>query len=207
LDSTEVHDTALAVEIVDDAGATTGVSFYVMHPVLSMESRVHNVVGLPGTYDTEQGRKELRVSIPCAREYMLDVLDGRFDAEEPSRTVLKLNERIFRFCMRDHHARELYRGSRVDRAAAIVDDARLPAAFREKRLPQMREQLSSPHVACTQVPAHLPQIRRALPRIWSGGRDLNPRRPPWQLRGSCAVRAFRAPLLGPKVEALTGSSG
>jgi hypothetical protein len=143
LDGAEVHDTALAVEIIDDAGTPTGICFFVMHPVLSMESRVHNVVGLPGAYDTDQGRKQLRVSILCAREYMLDVLDGRIDAEEPSRTVLKLNERIFRFCMHDHHAKELYRGSRVDPAAAIVDDARLPAAFRERRLPQMREQLSS----------------------------------------------------------------
>lgn len=143
LDGTEVHDTALAVEIVDDAGAATGVSFYVMHPVLSMESRVHNVVGLPGTYDTEQGRKQLRVSILCAREYMLDVLDGRIDAEDPTRTVLKLNERIFRFCMRDHHAKELYGEKGVDPAHAIVDDARLATAFCEKRLPQMREQLAT----------------------------------------------------------------
>jgi hypothetical protein len=143
LDGVEVHDTALAVEIIDDTGSPTGVRFYVMHPVLSMESRVHNVVGLPGAYDTEQGRKQLRVSILCAREYMLDVLDGRIDAEEPPRTVLKLNERIFRFCMRDHHAKELYRAKGVDAAEAIVDDARLPAAFREKRLPQIMQQLSA----------------------------------------------------------------
>jgi hypothetical protein len=143
LDGAEVHDSALAVEILDDAGASTGVRFYVMHPVLSMESRVHNVVGLPGYYDTEQGRKQLRASILCAREYMVDVLDGRIDADDPARTVLKLNERIFRFCVRDHHAKELYRGKGVDPAEAVVDDARLPAAFREKRLPQMHEHLAT----------------------------------------------------------------
>jgi hypothetical protein len=85
LDGAEVHDTALAVEIVDDAGTSTGVRFHVMHPVLSMESRVHNVVGLPGSYDTEQGRKQLWVSILCARECMLDVLDERIDTDDPSR--------------------------------------------------------------------------------------------------------------------------
>lgn len=143
LDASEVHDTALAVEIIDDAGASTGVRFYVMHPVLSMESRVHNVVGLPGAYDTEQGRKQLRVSIPCAREYMLDVLAGRVEDDDPPRTVLKLNERVFRFCTRDRHAKELYRATGVDPAAAIVDDARLAPAFRERRLPQMREQLAA----------------------------------------------------------------
>jgi hypothetical protein len=143
LDAAEVHDTAVPVELPDEAGAATGLRFYVMHPVLCMESRVHNVVGLPRSYDTDQGRKQLRVSILFAREFLLGVLDGRIDAEDPARTVLKLNERIFRFCTRDHHAKELYRGKGVDPGEAIVDDARLPAAFREKRLPQMREQLAA----------------------------------------------------------------
>jgi hypothetical protein len=143
LDASEVHDTAVPVELPDNARASAAVRFYVMHPVLCMESRVHNVIGLPGSYDTKQGRKQLRVSILFAREFLLDVLDGRIDAEDPARTVLSLNERIFRFCLRDHHAKDLYRGSRVDPAAAILEDQRLPAAFREKRLPQIRDQLSS----------------------------------------------------------------
>jgi hypothetical protein len=41
--------------------------------------------------------------------------------------------------MRDHHAKELYRGGGIDPAAAILDDVRLAPAFRERRLPQMRE--------------------------------------------------------------------
>jgi hypothetical protein len=143
LDSAEVHDTAVPIELPDDAGASADVRFYVMHPVLCMESRVHNVVGLPGAYDTEQGRKQLRVSILFARAFLLDVLDGRIDAEDPARTVLKLNERIFRFAMRDQHAKEVYRTKGVDPADAIFDDARLPAAFRDRRLPQMREQLAA----------------------------------------------------------------
>jgi hypothetical protein len=142
LDGTEVHATALPVEILDSAGAPTGISFYVMHPVLCMESRVHNVVGLPADYDTERGRRQLRASILCARQYMLDLLGGRIDVEDPVRAVLKLNERIFRFATRDHHAKELYQRKGVDPADAIIDDARLPAAFREKRLPQMREHLA-----------------------------------------------------------------
>jgi hypothetical protein len=143
LDGAEVHATALPVEILDDAGTSTGGRFYVMHPVLCMESRVHNVVGLPGNYDTEQGRKQLGASILCAREYMRDLLDGRVDVEDAARTVLKLNERIFRFCMHDRHAKELYRGRGIDPAAAMIDDARLPAVFRETRLPQMREHLAA----------------------------------------------------------------
>jgi hypothetical protein len=53
LDGEEVHATALPVEILDDSGVATGTTFYVMHPVLSMESRVHNVIGLAASYDTE----------------------------------------------------------------------------------------------------------------------------------------------------------
>jgi hypothetical protein len=139
LDAAEVHATALPAEILDDAGVSTGVSFYVMHPVLCMESRVHNVAGLPAYYDTEQGRKQLRASILFAR----DVLEGRIEAEDAVRTVMKLNERIFRFCTRARHAKDLYRASGVDPVLAIVDDERLPAAFREKRLPQMRALLAA----------------------------------------------------------------
>jgi hypothetical protein len=143
LKSSEVGETALSVEILDDAGAPTGVSFYVMHPVLCMESRVHNVVGLPAEYDTEHGRKQLRASILVAREFVRDLLDERVDAEDPVRATMRLNERVFRFCTRDRHAKELFRSSGVDPAMAILDDPRLPPAFRETRLPQMREQLAA----------------------------------------------------------------
>jgi hypothetical protein len=121
----------------------SGVSFYVMHPVLCMESRVHNVVGLPDAYDNEHGRRQLRASILIAREFVRDLLDERIDAEDAVRATIKLNERIFRFCTRDRHAKELFRSSGVDPAVAIHDDPRLPAAFRERRLPQMREQLAA----------------------------------------------------------------
>jgi hypothetical protein len=143
LERDEVHATAVPVDVLNDAGATTGVRFYVIHPVLSMESRVHNVVGLASSYNTEQGRKQLRASILCAREFLLDVLDGRMDADDPVRAVVKLNERVFRFATRDRDAKELYRAHGVDSADAIVVDDRLPIAFLSKRLTQMRIELGS----------------------------------------------------------------
>jgi len=143
LAAAEVHATALPVEILDDAGASSGVRFYVMHPLLSMESRVHNVVGLPGHYDTDQGRKQLRASIFFAREFLRDVLDERMEAEDPVRAVMKLDERIFRFATRDRHARELYRTRHVDPADALLDDERMPELFRTRRLPQMRDLLAA----------------------------------------------------------------
>ena len=144
LSASEVRDTAIAVDILDDAGKSTGVRFHVMHPVLSMESRVHNVAGLADAYDTERGRTQLRASIICAHEFMRDVLDGGFELDNPQRTVLKLNERVFRFCMHHRHAQELRRRHPdIDPARGILDDRRLPKAFHEKRLAQMRELLAT----------------------------------------------------------------
>jgi hypothetical protein len=72
------------------------------------------------------------------------VLDGGFEFDDPQRTILKLNERVFRFCMHDRDARELHRRHpEIDPARGILDDRRLPKAFREKRLVQMRDQLAT----------------------------------------------------------------
>ena len=87
LDAAQVRDTAIPIEFEDERGHASGCRFYVLHPVLSMESRVHNVVGLAGAYDNEAGLRQLRASIVCAHEFGRDVLDGRFEAEDAERTV------------------------------------------------------------------------------------------------------------------------
>ena len=163
LSAKEVRETALRVEVLDDNGAPTGASFRAMHPVLSMESRVHNVVGLSQAYDTDQGRKQLRASIVCAHEFMRDVLDGRFEVEDPVRAVLKLNERVFRFCMHDRHAKELLRTTGIDPARALIDDVRLPSVFRERRLSQMREQLGARQGLAPSAPPHAHPSPEAAP--------------------------------------------
>jgi hypothetical protein len=99
-------------------------------------------MGLPDHYDTQQGRKQLRASIVCAHEFMCDILDGRFDVGDPERTVRKLNERIFRFCTRDHDAKQLYQTTGIDPARAIVDHPQLDPSFRERRMPQMQDELA-----------------------------------------------------------------
>jgi hypothetical protein len=50
LAASEVRDTAIAVDILDDAGKTTGVRFHVMHPVLSMESGILDDRRLPKAF-------------------------------------------------------------------------------------------------------------------------------------------------------------
>ncbi len=64
-----------------------------MHPVLCMESRAHNVAGLPGSYDTEQGREAAPVSILFAHEFLpWTSSKAGSTPRDPARTVLKLNE-------------------------------------------------------------------------------------------------------------------
>jgi hypothetical protein len=56
---------------------------------------------------------------------------------------LRLNERIFRKCVRDVHFRQLFADRGIDPFDAVLaDDDRLPPAFRERRYSQMREQVS-----------------------------------------------------------------
>ena len=134
----EVHRTAVPVRILDDRGRPTSVTFRVMQPVLVMESRVHNTMGLPG-YGSAHSLRQLRVSVTCAREY----LRGLLDAGEV-RAVLKLSERIFTFCLRDRHGREVDAKHGVDPFDAVVaDDDRLPPRFRETRYPQMQRDLAA----------------------------------------------------------------
>ncbi len=143
VDGSRVQKTAVAADLLDDQGASTGSRFYVMHPVLVLESRVHNVAGLPDQYNNPKGLKQLRLSIVCAQEFMRDVLDRMIPSENPVRAVLKLNERVARFCTEDRHAKDVYARHGLDPAAALLVDDRLPSPFLSKRLPQLQAQLAA----------------------------------------------------------------
>jgi hypothetical protein len=146
LNAADVHETALSVELDEEEGEEEegggAARFFVMHPVLSMESRFHNVAGLAARYDNDHGRKQLRASIHSVREFLRDVLEGKMGAQHPVREVLKMNERIFRFCQRDLHAKQLYRTHGIDPAGAMLEHLSLPELFRTRRLPQMRADLA-----------------------------------------------------------------
>jgi len=56
--------------------------------------------------------------------------------------VLRINERIFRKCVRDVHFRAAELGLGIDPFEAVLaDHAALPVQFRERRYPQMRQRL------------------------------------------------------------------
>jgi hypothetical protein len=138
LTAREVYRTAVPVRVLDDRGRSTNVTFRVMQPVLVMESRVHNTMALPG-YRSTHSLQQLRVSVACARQYLLGLLDAG-----EVRAVLKLNERIFTFCLRDRDGRDVDAKHGVDPFEAVVaDDDRLPARFRETRYPQMQREVAA----------------------------------------------------------------
>lgn len=140
MQAAEVVAGALGVRVPGASGAQCRV----MNPVHCLESRVHNVVGLPQQYHTEQGLKQLRAAVSCAREFLRDVLDTPPAPDlDPVRDVLDLNERIFQFCTRDLHGKRVYAQTGVDPFGVVLADPRLGALFMTRRYPQMRSLLES----------------------------------------------------------------
>lgn len=141
LDGRDVRDTAVEVEVEVGAGAPQA-TLWVMHPERVMESRIANlqILGI----DDAHAMAQLRTSIAISREWSRFLLaDDSIPERDRVRGVLRLNERIFRKCVRDLHFRQLFADRGIDPFDAVLaDDDRLPSAFRERRYPQMREQLS-----------------------------------------------------------------
>jgi hypothetical protein len=139
LDRRDVRDTAVDVEI---GTGTLSSSLWVMHPERVMESRIANVQILG--IDDAHALAQLRTSIVIAREWSRFLLaDGSIVKRDRVRGVLRLNERIFGKCVRDLHFRQLFADRGIDPFDAVLeDDDRLPSAFRQRRYPQMCEQLS-----------------------------------------------------------------
>lgn len=102
----------------------------VMNPVHSMESRISNVLRL-ASYRNDKGRHQARVSIPCAQEFLRELVDaGRYDQ------VLDFNERIFELARRNAKgcAKEGFRPFDT-----ILVDERLPEKFRAENYPRMKQ--------------------------------------------------------------------
>lgn len=138
LDGRDVRDTAVRLSVANPSGPDLPV--WVMHPERCMESRVYNVVGL-----RQAGRigiDQLRRSVICAKEFSRFLLDDKGVPEgERIRAVLRLNERIYRKCLKDRVFRQVVFDHDVDPFDAVVTDVRLPERFHRMRYPQMVEQL------------------------------------------------------------------
>ena len=119
------------------------VYFWVMNPVHCMQSRVHNVIGL-----YQRGRhslRQLRVSIPCTREFLRSLLDSEeVGIAQRRRCVMAWNQRIYRFARSDRDAQALYRELGIDPFAAVLaDDDRLSERFRRDGYPRWKADLET----------------------------------------------------------------
>jgi hypothetical protein len=137
-------DEVRALSIVVQVATAAPLLSRVMHPVHVLESRVWNVSELPD-YRNDKGLKQLRASVVCAREFGRDLLDaGRL------RDVLRLNERIFSFALRDPGL-DVWVRDGVSVADAMVRDPRLPEAFARVRWPQMQNELEARRGAAAEL--------------------------------------------------------
>lgn len=137
LDAADVLRTSLPVEVLGDTGQPTGARFRVMHPERCLESRVHNVIGLPG-YNTLTALAQARAAVVCTREFLRDLL-----AAGHVRPTLDLAERIF-YLAHDHpRGRAIYERNAIDPFSAVFPDPRLPPEFNDLRYPQMVARLEA----------------------------------------------------------------
>jgi hypothetical protein len=141
----DVQKTSVRIEYETTQGVH--VRFRVMHPVVMMESRVHNVVEL-AKYRTGHGLSQARASVLCAREYLREML-GQDDPGNRAR-VRRWDERIFRFRTKTQAGKRIALDYGIDVFDAVVVDPRMGDKFLTVRHPQMA--------------AHVESIR-AIPRL------------------------------------------
>lgn len=135
----DVRETAVQLLIPAAGGEGREVGVWVMHPERCMESRIYNAHVLAKT--DALALRQLNASILCAREWSRYLLDDD-PSPERVRTVLKLNERVFRKCLRDMHFRATVTGLEIDPFRAVLTDhIALPDRFKSTRYPQMLRQL------------------------------------------------------------------
>ena len=130
-----------AVRVRYQPSRSRAVHFWVMNPVHCMQSRVKNVVGLGQR--SRHGLRQLRVSIPCAREFLRSLLDTKeVDLALRRRRVMSWNQRIYRFARSDDDSQVLYRELGIDPFdAVLVDDERLSDRFRRDGYPRWKGDL------------------------------------------------------------------
>jgi hypothetical protein len=166
LDGRDVRASAVRLSVSNPSGPDLPV--WVMHPERCMESRVYKVVDL-----RQAGRiamAQLRRSVVCAKEFSRFLLNDEGIAEaERVRAVLRLNERIYRKCLKDRAFRQVVFDHDVDPFDAVLVDDRLPERFREKRYPQMVEQIADRRrrTRAQRERAKVRKVRNRPPKTWS----------------------------------------
>jgi hypothetical protein len=138
LTARDVVDTAQHVLLADEHGDVPAV---IIHPERLMESRIHNIVGLGQR--SAHALRQARAAIACAGAFSALILESReMEESKRVRAVLRLNERIYRFCRRPI-GRAFVRTTGMDPFDAVLfEHHMLPAKFRTVRYPQMQTSLA-----------------------------------------------------------------
>jgi hypothetical protein len=130
-----------AVRVRYQPPGTAAVHFWVMNPPHCMQSRVHNVIGL--RQRSRHSLRQLRVSIPCTREFLRTLFDqADVDLKQRRRQVMAWNQRIYRFARSDNDARAVFRELGIDPFNAVLLDERLSERFQQQGYPRWKQDLA-----------------------------------------------------------------
>lgn len=134
LDGKEALDAGIVVEIPE-----LNTTVKVLHPVHCMLSRVHNVVGLPGQYDTSHGIKQLCASLICCQEGI------KTEAKSDPKAARRWIKAVFQFSLKNSRAKRIYKTHGIDPFDGVPDHGLedLPSQFHETGYPAMRRQLAA----------------------------------------------------------------
>lgn len=136
LDEQHVVTTSVPVTVLAAEGPLT---FSVLHPVLTLRSRVYNVAYLP-RYDSAHALNQLRAAILCARAYVREAIE-----DGDLRRALRANEHLYKTARYKGGAR-VYRSHHIDPFDAVLADPRLPDKFLAERYPRMRADVQRAYV-------------------------------------------------------------
>jgi hypothetical protein len=131
LDTKRVQTTAVEVQLLDALGKPLGVELRIMHPVLCLESRVHNTYAFP-EYQTNVALLQLQAAIGCARGYVRERCD-----QNEIRQAHKAVGTIVDLALSDA-GRGVLANHGLDPLDAIPEDERLGEALYRERLPRVR---------------------------------------------------------------------
>jgi len=129
VDAHDTHDSSIGATILDERGDPIS-TFRVMHPILCLKSRAHNVAFLPG-YQGAHALNQLRAAILCAKEFSREMLES-----DPFAT-LKFNEQVFDIAQYGAGVVVHVRHG-IDVFDAVVMDEGMPEKFYSERLPRVR---------------------------------------------------------------------
>lgn len=131
LEEQRVRETAIPVETRDASGDPSGIELKILHPVLCLESRVHNVHSLEG-YQTPRALKQLTAAVGCARAYIVACCE-RGDTRAAHDAIRVVGELA---C--SDAGRAVFAVHNIDVLEAIPNDTRLGDAFFSHNLPTIR---------------------------------------------------------------------